>query len=172
MIGAHHRKPIEWQVFDEGLERAFDLLEIAVKIEMFGIDIGDNGNGGGKAQKTAVGLIGFHHHPFSGAKPRIGAVDIDNPAIDDRRIKATALQKRSHHCCGGSFAMCSGNRDRTLQPHQFGKHFGTPHNRQTKRARGGEFRIVGFHRRRVDHDLRVRQVVGFVSNGHRNSEFA
>ena len=37
-------------------------------IEMLGIHVGDDGDGGRQAEETAVALIGFDDHPVTGAQ--------------------------------------------------------------------------------------------------------
>src|SRR3546814_6903930 len=76
--------------FDKGVLHP---VEAAIMVEMFGIDIGDDRYGAVQAQETAVAFIGFHHHPVAGAKPGVGAVAVDDPAIDDGRINVARIKQ-------------------------------------------------------------------------------
>src|SRR6186997_867336 len=93
MIRAHHRKPIERNVLDEGTECVLHGFERAEVIEMLGIDVGDDGDVGGQLEKRAVGFIRLDHHPVSGAEPRIGAVGIDDAAVDHGGVEAAGIQQ-------------------------------------------------------------------------------
>jgi hypothetical protein len=46
MVDAHHGEAVERQVLDEGSERRLDGVERAEMVEMFGVDIGDDGDVG------------------------------------------------------------------------------------------------------------------------------
>jgi hypothetical protein len=92
MIDAHHREAIERHVLDKGAKRILNGIEGLEVIQMFWIDIGDDGDIGGKLQKTAVRLVCFDHHPIAEAKPRIGAISVDDAAIDHRRVKAAGFE--------------------------------------------------------------------------------
>ena len=127
---------------------------------MIGIDIGDDRDSGRQAQERAVAFIGFHDHPFAGAKPRIGAVGVDDAAIDDGRIEAARIQQRRDQGRGRRLAVGAGDGDADLQMHDLGQHLGTAHQRQHWRARRIEFGIAGFDGRGIDDDMRVFQIVG------------
>jgi hypothetical protein len=66
----------------------------------------------------------------------------------------------------------AGNRHATFQAHQFGEHFGAPHDGQPVRARRGQFRVLGFDRGGIDDDLRIAQIFRALPDGHRNTEIA
>src|SRR3546814_7848738 len=78
--------------FDKGVLHP---VEAAIMVEMFGIDIGDDRYGAVQAQETAVAFIGFHHHPVAGAKPGVGAVAVDDPAIDAGRSEEHTSELQS-----------------------------------------------------------------------------
>jgi hypothetical protein len=88
MIDAHHRKAVERHVLDEGQESLLGLVERAVVIEMLGIDVGDDHHIGRQLDEGAVGLVRLDHHPVALAEPRIGAIGVDDAAVDDSRIEA------------------------------------------------------------------------------------
>ena len=127
MIDAKHRKTVERHVLDETLEGVAHLVEGAVIIEMVGVDVGDDGDHRRKAQESAVALVGFHHHPFAGAQPRIGAVSVDDAAVDDGGIEPASIQQRRDHRRGRRLAVGAGHRDAGFQPHDLGQHFGAAH---------------------------------------------
>jgi hypothetical protein len=87
MIEAHDAEAVERHVLDELAEGFAHGVEIAVVVEMLGIDIGDDGDVGRQFQEGAVGFVGLDHHPLALAHAGIGAVGIDDAAIDDGRIE-------------------------------------------------------------------------------------
>jgi hypothetical protein len=53
---------------------------------------------------------------------------------------------RGNNRGGGRLAVCTGDRDAVLQPHQLGEHFRTGNNRDLVFVRFDDFRIVGLDR--------------------------
>ena len=135
MIGAHHREAVERHVLDESAERLLHRLEGLEMIEMLGIDIGDDGDVGRKLQEGAVGLVGLDHHPVAGAEPRIGAVGVDDAAVDHGRIEAAGVEQRGDERGRRGLAVGAGDGDAALEPHQLGQHLGAAHHRQAFGAR-------------------------------------
>ncbi len=135
MVEAHDREAIEGNIFDEGAEGFLDRVECIEMIEMFGIDIGDDGDVGGKFEERAVAFVGLDHHPVAGAEPRIGAIGVDDAAIDDGRIEFAGFEQRRDERGRRRLAMRAGDGDALLEAHQLGEHFGAAHDRQTFFAR-------------------------------------
>ena len=146
MVDAHHREAVERHALDEIAEGILHGLERLEVIEMFGIDIGDDGDFGRQLQEGAVALVGLDHHPVARPQPRIGAVGIDDAAIDDGGIEIAGIEQRRNHRGGGGLAVGAGNRDAAFQPHQFGQHLRAPHHRNALGTRGEQFRIVALDR--------------------------
>ena len=164
MIDAHHGKAVERHVLDEIAERVLHRLERPEVIEMLGIDIGDDGDIGRQLQERAVALVGLHHHPVAGAQPRIGAVGVDDAAIDHGRIEIAGIEQGRDHRGRRGLAVGAGDRDAAFQPHQFGQHFGAAHHRDALGARRHQFRIVALDRGR-DHDhVGAVDVLGLVAD--------
>ena len=128
-------------------------------LHMLGINIGHDGNGGWQAGKGTIAFICFHHHPFALPQSCVGAISVDNPPVDDRRVKTSPIQKRGNHRCGCGFAMRARNRHVGFEPHQFGQHLGPPHNRQAGNPRRVQFRIARFDRRRNHNHLCRAQII-------------
>ncbi len=164
MIDAHHGEAVERHALDEVAEGVLHRIEGLEVIEMLGIDIGDDGDVGRAPQEGAVALVGFHHHPLAGAEPRIGAVGIDDAAIDHRGVEIAGVEQRRHHRRGGGLAMGAGDCDAALQAHQFGEHLGAPHHRNARRTRGHQFRIVALDGRGHHHDIGAGHVVGGMAD--------
>ena len=78
MIDAQHREPVEGHVLDELDEGVLDRIEVAVMLEMLGIDIGDDRDRPVEAQEAAVALVGLDHPPVAFAEPGVGAVAVDD----------------------------------------------------------------------------------------------
>ena len=162
MIDAHHRKAVERHVLDEIAERVLDRVERLEVVEMLGVDIGDDDDVGRQLQEGAVAFVGLHHHPVAGAEPRIGAIGIDDAAVDDGRIEIA--EQRCHHRGRRGLAMGAGNRDAAFQPHQFGQHFGAAHHRNALGARRHQFRIVALDRGRDHDDVGAVDILGLVAD--------
>ena len=92
MVDAHRCKAIEGDVRDECREGFAYGIECAVEIEMLGIDIRDHGDGRREFDEGAVGLIGLDDHPLAFAQPRVGAVGVDDAAVDDGGIAVGGIE--------------------------------------------------------------------------------
>ena len=130
MVDAHHREAVERDVLDEGAEGLLHRLEGPVVVEVLGVDVGDDGDVGGQLQEGAVAFVGLDHHPVALAEPRVGAVGVDDAAVDHGRIEPAGVQQRGDQRGGGGLAVRAGDGDGELQPHQFGQHLGAAHHRQ------------------------------------------
>ena len=122
---------------------------------MIGIDIGDDGDGRRQAQERAVAFVGLDHHPFARAEPRIGAIGVDDAAIDDGGIEPARIEQRRDQRRRRRLAVGAGDGDAILQPHDLGQHLGAAHQRQLARARRVELGIARLHGRGIDDDVRV-----------------
>ena len=172
MIDAHHGKAVERHVLDEIAERVLHRLERLEVIEMLRVDIGDDGDVGRQFQKRAVALVGFHHHPLAGAQPRIGAVGIDDAAIDHGRIEIAGIEQGRDHRGGRGLAVGARDRNAAFEPHQFGQHFGAAHHRNALGARRHQFRIVALDRGRDHDDVGAVDVLGLVADRDLDALFA
>ena len=164
VVDAHDGEPVERHVLDEIAECLLHGLEGLEVIEMLGIDIGDDGDIGRQFQEGAVALVGFHHHPFTGAKPRVGAVSINDAAIDHRRIEISCVEQGCDHRGGRSLAVSARDRNAAFQPHQLGQHFGAAHDRNALGARGQQFGIVALDRGRHHHHIGPGEVLGLMTD--------
>ena len=97
MVDAERGKAVEGDVADKGFEGLAKRLEISVKVEVLGVDVGDDGNCRRQPREGAVALVGLDHHPLAGAETSIRAVGVDYPAVDHRRIELRLLKQRADH---------------------------------------------------------------------------
>ena len=172
MVDAHDGEAVEGHVLDELAEGFAHLVEGAVVVEVLRVDIGDQRHVGRQLDEGAVGFVRLDHHPVAGAHARIGAVGVDDAAIDDGRVEAAGIEQRRHHRGGGGLAVGAGDRDRLLEPHQLGQHLGAAHHRQQALARRLELGIVALDRRGDDHHPRLAEIGGVVADGDGNPQLA
>ncbi len=164
VVDTHHREAIERQVLDEGTERRLDRVEGAEMVEMLGIDIGDDRDVGGKLQEGAVRLVSLDHHPVALAHTGIGAVGVDDAAIDHGRVETAGVDQRRDERGGRGLAVGAADGDALLEPHQLGEHLGAAHHRQAAGTRGGELGVVALDRGRHHHHF------GAAERGHRMAD--
>src|SRR5258708_8826828 len=55
--------------------------------------------------RSAVGFVRLDHHPVAEPEPRIGAVGVDDSAVDDGRIEVPGVQERRDQRRGGGLAV-------------------------------------------------------------------
>ena len=157
MVRAHHREAVERHVLDESAKRLLHRVEGLEVIEMLRVDIGDDGDVGRQLQEGAVGLVGLHHHPVAGAEPRIGAVGVDDAAVDHGRIEPAGIDQCGNQRGGRGLAVGAADRDAAFEPHQLGQHLGAAHHRQALGARRHELRVIALDRGRHHHHLGVAE---------------
>ncbi len=139
---------------------------------MFRIDVGNNRNIGWQFQEGAIAFIGFNNHPVTIAHTSIGAISIDNAAVDDGGIEMTCIKQSCNHRCGRGFAMCAADSNRTTEAHQLGQHFSAANNRQKLFAGGSQFRISFLDGSRNDDDFRVAKILGLMTDKDLNALLA
>ena len=86
MIDAEGGKAIKGDRSNKIQKGGFQRFKTAMMIKMFGVNIGDHGNGWFQLGKRSVAFIGFDHHPASFAKTSIAAPSGDDAAIDNGRV--------------------------------------------------------------------------------------
>ena len=158
MVDAQDRRAVEGDVVDEFDEGVFHPVEIAVMVEMLGVDIGDHRDGPVEPEEAAVALVGLHHHPVAIAQSRVRTVWFDDAAIDDGGIDIAAIEQCGDHAGGRCLAMRPRHRDGGFQPHQFGQHFRAAHHGDAVFEREGDFGIGALHRGGSDDDRRAHHV--------------
>ncbi len=162
MVDAQDCRTVERHVLDEFEEGALDRLEVTVMFEMLGIDIGNHGDRAIEPQKAAVALVRLHDHPIAIAQPRVGAILLDNAAVDHGGIDAACVEQGRDHAGRGGLAMRSRDRDSAFQPHQFGQHLGPSDDGDSVFERGGDFGVVALHRRGCHDHSGITQIAGIV----------
>ncbi len=172
MIGAHHRKAVEGHILDEVLERALHRLEGLEVVEMLGVHIGDDRDVGRQLQEGAVGFVRLDHHPVAAPEPRIGAVGVDDAAVDDGGIEVAGFQQRRDQRRGGGLAVGAGDRHAALEPHQLRQHLGAAHDRQALRARRHQLGIVALDRGRHHQHVGAVDILRLVADRDRDALLA
>ena len=150
MVHAEHGEAVEGDILDEILEGAFEAFEIPVVVEVLGVDIGDNGHGGAEPQEAAIALVGLHHDPVALAHLRIGAIGVDDAAIDYGGIEAPRVEHRGDHGGRGRLAVGARHGDGEGKAHELRQHLGAADEGNAKRAAGGHFGIIGLDGAGID----------------------
>src|ERR1700758_2159331 len=97
MIDAKRSDAIEWNVANKGLKGLAQRVEAAVEIEMLGIDVGDDRDRRRKSCEGAIAFVGLDHHPIARSQAGVGAVGVDDPAIDYSRVELRRLEQCADH---------------------------------------------------------------------------
>ena len=159
MVQAHHRKAVKRHILDELVEGLLDPFEVPVVVEMFRIDIGDDGDVGRQLDEGAVAFVGLHDHPLPAAQAGIGAVGVDDATVDHGRVQVAGVEQGRHQRGCGCLAVRATDGDGCLEPHDLGQHFSATHDGQGLCTRGDQLRIVLLDSRRDDDNLGFAQIV-------------
>ncbi|MNT20101.1 hypothetical protein D3C72_1553980 [compost metagenome] len=137
---------------------------MAVGVHVVGIDIGDHRHHGQQVQERCVRLVGLDHDVLAAAQSRIGTCTVELAANHKGRVPARFGQHARDQAGGGGLAMGSGNGDALAQAHQLCQHLRARHHRNVPGACGQHLGVVGLHRRRGDHSLRVGDMCRIVAD--------
>ena len=127
-------------------KRGFEPVEImAVGFHVVGVNVGDHRHHGQQIEKRGVGLIGLHHDVVTRTQLGISAGAVQASADHKGRVHAGLSQYAGDQAGGGGFAVCAGNCNAALEPHQLGQHERARHHRDAFAAGGQHFRVVSAH---------------------------
>ena len=87
MIDAQHREAVERHVADELVVARDHRLDVPQWSRCSGSMLVTTAITAGSRRKRAVAFVGLHHHPVAGAEPRVGAVGVDDAAVDHGGIE-------------------------------------------------------------------------------------
>ena len=130
MIDADDGQPEEGNVLQKGFVFAVHRFHRAEIVEVLGIDIRDDADFGRQPRERAVALIRLDDHPFALPEPRVRSPGVDDAAGDDGRLLARFREDVREQRCRRRLAVRAGDRDRRIEPHQLGEHFGAADDRQ------------------------------------------
>jgi len=172
MIRAEHCETIEGDILDEGVEGVAYALERAVMVQMLRVDVRDDRDSRRQLYERAVRLVGLNGHPFALAQPCIGAIGVDDAAVDHCWIVTRGIQEGGHHRSGRRLSVRSADGDGPFQAHQLAEHLGTPHHRQKLCTRRINFRVAATDGRGADDNLRRAEILSAVTDMNLDSEVA
>ncbi len=156
---------------DELDKVCLDFIEIAIKVEMVGVDIGDYGDNRRQLEEGAVRFVCLGHQKFSLSQFGVGPKSVETAADHRRRIDAAMDQNGGDHAGGGGFAVRTGDGDAVLHAHQLGQHFRPRDNRYQPPVRFENLRVSGAHGSGGDHHIGVADVFRPVPIGDISPQF-
>ena len=112
-------------------------------IEVFGVDVGDDGDRRDQMEKRAIRFVGLRDEQVARTGGSARAERVQLSADDDRGIEPRPSQNGRDQRGGGRLAMRPGNRDAILQPHQLAEHLGARNDRHARSSSLGELGIGG-----------------------------
>ena len=152
------------------MERLHNIIERAEIVEMIGIDICDDADGGVELQERIDIFTRFANNIRTFADSAV-AVDERKLAADDgARVTSGFNQDLREHTGRRRFAVRAGNRNRVCKLlRQKAEHHGTLQRRNTLCTRRNKLRVILLCSRRVHHDLRIADVLRAVTHVHRDA---
>lgn len=166
MVDAENGEAVKGYVLDEVSEGGLKGLEVAVVIEVFGIDVGDHRHGRTQLQESAVALVGLDDDPFALADFGVGAVSVDDPAVDHGRIEPSGVEKGGDQGRRRGLAVGPPHRDGEQQAHQFGQHLGAPHQGDPGCARRRHLGVLRPDGAGIDDGGGAHDVIRVVTDEH------
>ncbi len=130
VIVADDGEAIERQVVQELDEAQLQLLEVAaVRAEVVGVDVGDDGDHRLQVRERGVALVGLGHQVLARTESRVAGRALEPAADHERGIRPAFGQHARDQAGRRGLAMRPGHRDRIAEPHQLAEHLGALHDR-------------------------------------------
>jgi hypothetical protein len=171
VVCAEHRHAVEGQPLNEVHEGLLQAAEVvAIGFHVVAVDVGDDRQHRRQQEEGGIGLVGLGDEEVTRPETRVGAGRVEPTANDECRVHATSGEDRSHQTGRRGLAMCAGNCDSLLEPHQLGEHLCPWHHRYLAGTRSDDLRIVGPDRRRDHHGVGRTDVLGGVTDDGADAE--
>ena len=132
-------------------ERLLEVVESAVALEVFIIDVRNHRNCRKQLEKTPVALVRLRDHQLAASQARVAAEGAEPPADHRRRIQPGAFQHQRDHRRRRRFPVRARDRDAVAQPHELGEHLGARNDGDLPPLRFDDLGVRRPNRRR-DHD--------------------
>ena len=147
-IETQHDEAIKGHFVRELNECPFDVLKVAVTIEMVGLERRQHCNRRRDRKKRTVKFVCFHDDKVAFAEACVCAAEAAQFSSHNHgRIKPPLHEDKAHHRCRRRLAVCPRDADAVFQAHHFCKHLSAAHNRNFPALRFKHFRIFKHHRR-------------------------
>ena len=155
MIQAQHGAAIKRHFVDEVHERAAQVGQVAVVVQVFCINVGNDRDGGRELQKRAVRLVGFCNHVL-GLTQACPGPQLRQLAPDDCGwVKPCFAQHRRAQRSRGGLAMRARNRNAHFVAHQLRQHLGAGDDRNAARPSAADLRVITLDGAGNDDDIGV-----------------
>ena len=155
----------------EVVEALYQMLLVAIDIQMVGIDGVDDADIGMKLQEGVVELIRFHHDDeiFLFAQQQVAAEVVGDTADEGCGSHPALIEDMGHHRRSGGLSMRARNGDSEMAFGDLAQSLRTLHDGQTLLAQSLKFLQVIRHGRSIDHEInQSRQQIGtvLIVDGH------
>ena len=164
VISAAHHHACRCEILLEG---AHDVIEIAIDVEVIGLDIQDDRHRRIEREERAVVLIGFDHVGVA-AESQVPGPQLDATTDDAGGFASGGRQRFGGHHGRGGLAVGPGDADQRAATDGVGQRFGPSHQRNPGGTRGDHFRVRRGDGRRIDDRPRAGHERGIVA-GHRDA---
>jgi hypothetical protein len=151
-------------------KRLAELVEAAVALQVFVVDVGNHCHRWKQFQERAIAFIRFRHHQFAAAEPRVAAERAQAPADHRRRIESGPFERQRDHRRRRRLAVRACHCDRVTESHQFGEHLGPGNHRNPAAVRFRHFRVARPDGRRHHHNVGSAHVVRRMSDVHHDAD--
>ncbi len=132
-------------------ERLLEVVESAVALEVFVVDVRNHRNCRKQLEKAPVALVRLRDHQLAASQARVAAEGAEPPADHRRRIQPGAFQHQRDHRRRRRFPVRARDRDGVAQTHELGEHLGARNDGDLPPLRFDDLGVPRPNRRR-DHD--------------------
>ena len=147
-----------------------DPVQVAEVVQMVGVHVEDDADGGGHLKIVILKFAGLAHHGVVGAGVAVGVDDRQTTADEDAGVGAGSQQSMAEHRRGGGLAVGARHRDGIAKlTGDSTQQDGPLHHRDASFCRGDEFGIVGGDGGGVHHQICPLHVGGGVTQRDGNA---
>ena len=170
IVGTRHDAAVKRHLVGEIDEGLLQVVEAAVVLQMFVVDVRNHRYRRKQFQKRSVAFVRFRHHQLAASEPRVAAKRPQPAANDGRRIQPRPLEHQRNHRRRRGLAVRAGDGDAEPEPHQLREHF-RPRDDRNLPPRGlPDLRVGRPHRGGYHDHLRVSDVRRLVRVGDADAD--
>jgi hypothetical protein len=169
VVGAQDDEAGRVQRLQEPVEGRLDRGQVAVVVQVVGLDVGDDRAVRGQQQEGAVALVGLGDEDVALAGVRVAARLVEVAADGEGGVHAAGLHRDGEHRGGRGLPVRAGHGDAALAGHHRGQRHRTRQHPQAPLAGGGELGLSSRMAVETTTEVGVAsgRVVGASPPGHR-----
>lgn len=154
---------------EELAEGLFNMVDVAVEIEVVGVNVEHDGHRGAQVEEAGVELARLGHKHAAPSDVRAAADKVQRASNMDGGVHAALHEHLGEHGGGGGLSVRAAHADGGVKPlHQLAQQRRPLNGRQAQALQLHALGVVGQNGHGVNHQIRAVHVFGMVADGDGN----